>query len=255
MRKIHCAVGDFLTYRARVTSRRRFLLAGSVGAAGAAGAAALGPAGHALAAAPVASKVFHDAYAGKCGRLARSDSGHRYAYTGALDLVARDGALQLSEDSLTRPLPGAAYQQTDLGGPIAFVGAWFRLDDAGGRTTNGSGILLGGFAGKLVDATTVTAGLHLAFGLDWWAYYVFQNGVPSVLAGGSYDPLATGTLLYAEVTIVGSTATVLTPDGAGHAVTDPRLGTLGRSWLVTEVTRNADTDVLGAYTALQAATK
>ena len=249
------ADNSFLTYGPGVTSRRGFLLAGSLGAVG---AVALGPTAtaeaapkRAVAAAPV---VFHDAYAGKCGRLPRSDSGHRYRYTGALDLVARDGALQVSTDSLARPVPAAGYQQTDLGAPVSYIGAWFALDASGGRTTNGSGILLGAFADQLVDATTCTAGIHVVIGLDYWAYFVVDRGTPVALMNGAYAPLPTGTTLFTEVSVVGTTATLLTPDGATHTVTDPRLGTLGRSWLTTEITSNDPRDVLGTYTSLQAST-
>ncbi|MHA3703784.1 hypothetical protein ACXR2U_16555 [Jatrophihabitans sp. YIM 134969] len=238
-----------------MSSRRSFLLAGSLGAAGAAGAAVLGPAAAAEAAPASAPRaVFHDSYAGKSGRLPRADSGQRYRYTGALDLVAQDGALQLSSPSLTRPLPGAAYQQACLGAPISYIGAWFRLDATGGRTTNGSGILLGAFSDFLYDASTSTAGIHVVLGLDYWAYFVIDAGTPVALMNGPYAPLPTDTPLFAEVTIDGTTATLVTPDGATHSVTDARLGTLGRSWLTTEITRNDTRDVLGTYTALQAAT-
>ncbi len=235
-----------------MTSRRRFLIAGSLGAAGAAGAAVL-DAAPAVAATP-GGAVFHDTYQGKCGRLPRANSGHAYSYTGALDLVARDGALRLSSDSLGRPRPGAAYQQADLGAPISFIGAWFQLDATGGRTTNGSGILLGAFDGPLRDATTAGAGIHVVIGLDYWAYFVLDHGAPVALSYGPYAALPTDSVLYTEVSVAGSTATLVTPDGGTHTVTDPRIESLGRSWLTTEVTLNAETDVLGAYTALQAAT-
>ena len=235
-----------------MTSRRTFLTAGSLGAAGIAGATLLG-ATPAAAATPTGT-VFHDTYTGKSGRLPRSNSGHAYWYTGALDLVAHEGALRLSTASLARPLPGAAYQQADLGAPVSFVGAWFLLDATGGRTTNGSGVLLGAFDGPLRDPSTASAGIHVGIGLDYWAYFVLDHGTPVALAYGPYAPLPTDTLLYAEVSVTGSTATLVTPDGGTHTVTDDRIETLGRSWLTTEVTRNAETDVLGTYTALQAAT-
>lgn len=237
-----------------MTTRRGFLLAGSLSVGAAAGTSVL-TAAPAVAATPPTTPVFHDSYAGKCGRLSRSNSGHAYRYTGGVDLVARDGALRLGTDSASRPLPAAAYQQADLGAPVTFIGAWFTLDSAGGtRTTGGSGVLLGAFDGPLLDVTTCSAAVHLGIGRDYWAYFVLDHGTPVVLGNGPMAPLATDTVHYAEVVVDGSTATVTLPDGTRRTVDDPRIATLGRSWLTTEVVLTAATDVQGAYTALQAAT-
>jgi hypothetical protein len=93
-------------------------------------------------------------------------------------------------------------------------------------------------------------GLHLAITPNFWEYGAFESGSFTSLGSGflatpltqDWNPAVagSGTLYRAEVSVRGTTATIVLPDGAITTVTDARIGSIARNVACHEVYLDGD---------------
>jgi hypothetical protein len=159
-------------------------------------------------------------------------------------LSGPDHPPRLSGGTLVADLPqanAATYLDQDLGAPVRRLGAEFAF---GPGTANGS-LCLAAWSGSLPPPTSsLAAHCHLVVTPDHWIYGVAVGGQLVTLANQAYSrPLPQdGSPLRAELTIAGTTATCLLPDGSTHTVTDGRIASIPGTIPCWEFYRDAPGD-------------